>query len=68
MTFDEWLQNSGIDDVTAGRLFKRHRTHISKLRRGIAKPSYDFMVAVREASGGKVDLESWAPDRLARAG
>ena len=69
MTFDKWLTECGMDNETAGKLFDRDRAHISKLRRGKAKPSYDLMVAVKAASGGKVSFDSWAPDsKMARAG
>ena len=69
MTFDKWLSESGMDDQTAAKLFDLHSAHISKLRRGKAKPSYDVMVAVRAASGGKVSFDSWAPEaKMARAG
>ena len=68
MTFDKWLELSQIDDTTAGTMLGRNRAHISKLRRGKVTPSYELMLAIRDASEGAVTLESWAGDRkLARA-
>ena len=67
MTFQQWLYRCGMNDSAAAELLDRNRAHISKLRRGKANPSYDLMVAVRDASGGKVSLDSWAPKQKARA-
>lgn len=69
MTFDKWLSLEKISDAEAASRLKRDRAHISKLRRGRAKPSYELMLAIYAESDGAVTLDSWAPERkLARAG
>lgn len=67
MTFAKWLELSNIDDAKAARMFKRDRAHISKLRRGKVTPSYELMLAIRDASEGAVTLDSWAGDEPARS-
>jgi len=60
MTFAEWLETVGWDDAEAGRRFARDRAHISKLRRGKARPSYELMLLIARVSKGAVGLETWA--------
>lgn len=60
MTFAEWLEQVGWDDAEAGRRFARDRAHISKLRRGKARPSYELMLLIARVSKGAVGLETWA--------
>jgi hypothetical protein len=59
MTFADWLTKQGLDDAAAGRLFARDRSHISKLRRGKQRPSYDLMLLIQRVSKGAVGLETW---------
>jgi hypothetical protein len=59
MTFADWLTKQGLDDAAAGRLFARDRSHISKLRRGKQRPSYDLMLLIAKVSKGAVGLETW---------
>ena len=70
MTFAQWLEEVGWDDAEAGRRFARDRAHISKLRRGKARPSYELMLLIRDVSDGAVTLDSWAPEafRASRKG
>jgi hypothetical protein len=70
MTFDKWLALTGTSDAKAARMFSRDRAHISKLRRGVVKPSYELMLVIHEKTDGAVTLESWArspapPERAA---
>lgn len=60
MTFAQWLEEVGWDDAEAGRRFARDRAHISKLRRGKARPSYELMLLIARVSKGAVGLETWA--------
>ena len=60
MTFQKWLQLTETSDDAAAKLFGRDRSHISKIRRGVVKPSFDLMVTIRDKTEGAVPLESWA--------
>ena len=59
MTFAQWLQQVQWSDEEAGKHFARDRAHISKLRRGKARPSYELMLMIAKVSQGKVGLETW---------
>lgn len=60
MTFENWLIKSGLSDAEAAKRFARDRAHISKLRRGKARPSYELMLLIHKVSKGEVGLETWA--------
>jgi predicted XRE-type DNA-binding protein len=59
MTFAQWLEQSNISDAEAAKRFARDRAHISKLRRGKARPSYELMLLINKVSKGEVGLETW---------
>jgi hypothetical protein len=59
MTFSQWLEQVEWSDVEAAKRFSRDRAHISKLRRGKARPSYDLMLLINRVSKGEVGLDSW---------
>jgi transcriptional regulator with XRE-family HTH domain len=59
MTFANWLIKTGLSDAQAAERFARDRAHISKLRRGKARPSYELMLLINKVSKGEVGLESW---------
>jgi hypothetical protein len=59
MTFADWLEKQGLDDAAAGKLLARDRSHISKLRRGKHRPSYELMLLIAKVSKGAVGLETW---------
>jgi hypothetical protein len=60
MTFSQWLDQVQWTDAQAAERFARDRAHISKLRRGKARPSYELMLLIAKVSQGKVGLETWA--------
>ena len=60
MTFAQWLDQSNISDAEAAKRFARDRAHISKLRRGKVRPSYELMLLIAKVSKGEVGLETWA--------
>jgi transcriptional regulator with XRE-family HTH domain len=60
MTFAQWLEQTNISDAEAAKRFARDRAHISKLRRGKARPSYELMLLIAKVSKGEVGLETWA--------
>jgi len=59
MTFAQWLEQVQWSDDEAGKRFARDRAHISKLRRGKARPSYELMLLINKVSKGEVGLETW---------
>lgn len=67
MTFGKWLQLTKTSDAQAAVLFGRDRAHISKLRRGKVKPSFELMCVIREKTEGAVPLDSWASSNATEA-
>lgn len=59
MTFAQWLQQVQWSDDEAAKRFARDRAHISKLRRGKSRPSYELMLLINKVSKGEVGLDSW---------
>jgi len=59
MTFAQWLQQVQWSDDEAAKRFSRDRAHISKLRRGKVRPSYDLMILINKVSKGEVGLDTW---------
>jgi hypothetical protein len=59
MTFAQWLDQVQWTDLEASKRFSRDRAHINKLRHGKARPSYELMLEIHEASKGKVGLDAW---------
>jgi len=59
MTFAQWLEQVQWSDDEAAKRFARDRAHISKLRRGKARPSYELMLLINKVSKGEVGLETW---------
>jgi transcriptional regulator with XRE-family HTH domain len=59
MTFQQWLELVQWSDAEAAKRFSRDRAHISKLRRGKARPSYELMLLINKVSKGEVGLETW---------
>ena len=59
MTFSQWLDQVQWTDAQAAERFARDRAHISKLRRGKARPSYELMLLINKVSKGEVGLETW---------
>jgi hypothetical protein len=35
------------------------RSHVSRMRRGLTKPSLQTMIAIKDLTNGEVNLESW---------
>jgi transcriptional regulator with XRE-family HTH domain len=60
MTFAQWLEQTNTTDAEAAKRLARDRAHISKLRRGKARPSYELMLLIAKVSKGEVGLETWA--------
>jgi hypothetical protein len=59
MKLDAYLLSSGHDDETFGALIGRDRTTVYRLRIGKTKPDWNTVIAIREATGGRVSAEDW---------
>lgn len=59
-TLPEWMKAEGLSDSEVADMIGRHRTSISRFRRGETRPDYDTMILFQGISKGAVALESWA--------
>lgn len=64
---DAYLTAEGIKDADFAPLIDRDRSMVSKLRRGIVRPSIELADAIEKASQGAVPIKAWLPDSNAQA-
>lgn len=57
---DTYLSGEGIKDAEFADRIGRDRSMVSKLRRGIVKPTIDLAAKIEEQTGGAVTMQSWA--------
>lgn len=56
---DDYLKRHGIGDADFGVLIGRDRTMVSKLRRGLLRPTLEVAAAIETNTGGEVPMQSW---------
>lgn len=56
---NRYLNDRGIKDAEFAILIERDRSMVSKLRRGLVRPTLDLAAAIERASNGEVSLRSW---------
>jgi DNA-binding XRE family transcriptional regulator len=54
MKLDMWMASRGLTDDDVASLVKVDRTTISRLRRGLTKPSWELAAKLKGASKGAV--------------
>ena len=52
----EWMRSRGVGDAHLARTLGTHRSTVSRLRRGLHRPSPELRQSVFEVTGGEVDL------------
>lgn len=56
---NRYLNDRGIKDAEFATLIERDRSMVSKLRRGLVRPTLDLAAAIERASDGEVSIRSW---------
>jgi hypothetical protein len=56
---DSYLTDNKIKEADFGPLIGRDRSMVSKLRRGIVRPSIDLADVIERVTGGAVPLKAW---------
>jgi len=56
---DRYLKRAGIGDADFAERLGCDRSMISKLRRGILRPTLDRAAAIEDATDGAVTMQSW---------
>jgi DNA-binding transcriptional regulator YdaS (Cro superfamily) len=59
MTLNEYLEKSGESDGEFAAKVGLSPSQISRLRRGVSKPSWDGIVAIEKVTGGQVQPNDW---------
>lgn len=66
-SLDRYLKDAGISDADFATRIGCDRSMVSKLRRGVLRPTLDKAAAIEGATGGAVTMQSWSAQRDAAA-
>ncbi|HLZ78852.1 MAG TPA: helix-turn-helix transcriptional regulator [Sphingomonas sp.] len=58
---DDYMQRNGIKDAEFAPLIKLDRSMVSKIRRGIIKPTLDTAAEIEVQTSGEVPMQAWTP-------
>jgi plasmid maintenance system antidote protein VapI len=61
MTLEQFMRETGTSDTALAQAIGRDRTFVSRLRRGLVKPSLDTAVAIERFSDGAVRAGDFIP-------
>jgi hypothetical protein len=56
---DAFLKRENIDDPTFAASINRDRSIVSKIRRGVLRPTLDVAAAIEAATRGEVPMQAW---------
>jgi len=56
---DAYMQREGIKDADFAARIKLDRSMVSKIRRGIVKPTLDTAAEIEAQTGGQVPMQVW---------
>jgi len=59
MKLDEWMGEMGLDDDAVAERLKVDRSTVSRLRRGLQRPSLELSVEIELMTGGAVRSIDW---------
>jgi transcriptional regulator with XRE-family HTH domain len=64
-TLNEWMEDAGATDAAAAEAVGLSRGYFSRVRKGVVHPSLDTALRIYDWTGGRIDLRSMVPPRLA---
>ena len=67
MTLAKWMAEHGVDDETMGNLVQVDRVTISRIRRGLSRPSWPLAGRIKKITGGAVTADDHLPGEAPRA-
>jgi len=62
MKLSDWMAAKELDDEHLGNLVQADRVTISRIRRGLNRPSWDLAGRLKNISGGAVTADDFLPD------
>jgi len=60
-----YMQKAGVGDADFGSRIGRDRSMVSKLRRGILRPTLDLAAAIETETKGEVPMSVWVNPAVA---
>lgn len=57
---DTYMKERKLGDAELATLIARDRSMVSKLRRGVVRPTLDVAAAIETATKGAVPMQAWA--------
>jgi transcriptional regulator with XRE-family HTH domain len=66
-TLAQWMRENGISDQVLAAQLGVSRSTVSRLRRGVTKPSWDLIPALKQRTKGAVTSESFVDERPRRS-
>jgi transcriptional regulator with XRE-family HTH domain len=61
MQLSDWMAREGIDDEQFGTMVQADRGTISRIRRGVNRPSWELAARIKAATGGDVPADEFLP-------
>lgn len=62
MQLSAWMAANGLDDAGMAALVQADRSVISRIRRGVNRPSWELAARFKVATGGEVTADDFLPD------
>lgn len=62
MKLAEWMREQSLDDDAVAAMVDADRVTVSRVRRGVNKPSWLLAARLKAASGGRVTADDFLPD------
>lgn len=59
ITLATYMEREGIDDAAFATLIGKDRTTVSRLRRGLIRPSLELAADIEKVTGGCVPMGVW---------
>lgn len=56
---EEWMAENGLGDEELGRIVQVDRATISRIRRGLNKPSWDLAARIKVATSGAITADDF---------
>lgn len=62
MQLSDWMAREGFDDERFGALVQADRGTISRIRRGVNRPSWELAGRIKVATNGEVPADEFLPE------
>lgn len=61
MQLSDWMAREGLDDERFGGMVQADRGTISRIRRGVNRPSWELAARIKSATSGEVSADEFLP-------